>query len=296
MSIIEQAAKRLEELKNAGVDVPDAGSPSAPGGGTADARPSRAVEPAPAPRAFSPKRLDIDLAKLRAAGMLLPDSPETKLAHEFRVIKWPLIQNARGKSAAPITRANLIMITSSVPGEGKSFIATNLAMSIAMEVNNTVLLVDADASANSVPRILGVSSPGPGLLDLVSDPHLDVESHVLATNVERLSILLGGKRRPHSAELLASENMRRVFGELARNRDRIVVVDAPPLLAAAEARVLASFMGQIVVVVEAERTTQSALNGALSTIEGCPVIMTVLNKTDKSEVGSYYGYHSAEPG
>jgi receptor protein-tyrosine kinase len=302
MSIIEQAAKRLEELRRAGVDVPIS-APSAPGSAAARAVSQHSAVEAPARRHSepavrsedAPRRLSrsvaFDLGRLAAMGYVTPDTPRTQLADELRVIKRPLLDNAVGRSAAPVARGNLIMITSAMPGEGKTFTAINLAMSLAMELDHTVLLVDADVARPAVLERLGLPA-AKGLLDLLTAPQIELADVLLRTNVERLSILPAGTHHDRATELLASEGMNRLLEDLAgRYPDRIIVFDAPPLLPSTESRVLATHMGQVVVVVEAEKTPQSAVEQALATIESCPVVMTLLNKVAGSDVGSYYGYY-----
>jgi receptor protein-tyrosine kinase len=327
VGLIEQAAKRLEELKRAGFQVPGAG-----GGdddvetlqSAADSVPERAMraqgvgsglfrervfatEPvdstpaalrAVAPTADEPpvarrsRQVHIDLQRLEAAGYVTPTSPRSQLADELRVLKRPLISNAQGKSAAPIQASNLIMITSAMPGEGKTFMAINLAISMAMELDTTVLLVDADVARPAIPARLGLP-PEKGLLDLLTHKDVDVADVLLRTNIERLSLLPAGTAHSRATELLASDGMARLVEELAsRYPERILVFDAPPLLSSTESRVLATHMGQVVVVVEADRTPQSAVTEALATIQQCPVVMTVLNKMERSDLGSYYGYTS----
>lgn len=301
MSIIEQAAKRLDELRRAGIEIPV--SPAVPlrAAGRAGAAP--VVEaPAPAPASVErdeparrSREVRIDLARLAAQGYVTPDTPRTQLADEFRVIKRPLLSNAVGRAAAPIERGNLIMITSAMPGEGKTFTAINLAISIAMELDHTALLVDADVARPAVLARLGLPD-SKGLLDLLTEPGLEVSDVLLRTNVERLSILPSGTQHDRATELIASEGMSRLLEDLAnRYRDRIIVFDAPPLLPSTESRVLAARMGQVVVVVEAERTQHATLQQALATIENCPVVMTMLNKAVGSDVGAYYGYYGNAP-
>ena len=317
MSLIEKAARRLDELRRAGIEVPAAESgaqsiravpvpasvPSLSSDALAtlaevrrkgaqvistDAR-SPFVADAPMRRS---REVSVDLIRLAAQGYVTPDAPRSQLADEFRVLKRPLLNNAHGKSAAPIRRANLIMITSSVPGEGKTFTSINLAMSLAMEIDTTVLLVDADVARPAVLDRLGLPS-SPGLLDLLTQPDLEMADVLLRTNVERLSILPAGTRHPRATELLASTGMSRLLDEMAsRYSDRILVFDAPPLLLSTESRALATQVGQVMLVVEADRTTQSAVTTALGMIEACPVVMTVLNKTDPSQSGGgYYGQY-----
>jgi receptor protein-tyrosine kinase len=128
-------------------------------------------------------------------------------------------------------------------------------------------------------------------MDVLTEPDLGLRDVLLRTNVERLALLLAGTPHRGASEWLASDAMTKLLNEVSsRYPDRIVVFDSPPLLAMTESRVLASRMGQVVVVVEAERTTHGVLESALSTVEACPLVMTVLNKAPESDAGSYYGY------
>lgn len=310
MSIIEQAARRLEELRRSGVDVPrsSTGARAADAGG-AEALPERAVravertgshqtplarhDEVPSRQSVAPRaaHVHVDLQRLAAAGYLTPDAPRTQIGDEFRVIKRPILANVRGQSAAKVDRANLIMVTSSVPGEGKTFVALNLAMSLAMELDNTVLLVDADVSRPSILERLGLP-PARGLLDVLTDPACGLEDVLLRTDVDKLALLPAGRSHAHATELLASDAMSRLVQELAtRYADRLLVFDAPPLLPSTESRALAAHMGQVIVVVEAERTPQASVLQALAAVEACPVVMTVLNKVARSPMGLYYGHY-----
>ena len=190
---------------------------------------------------------------------------------------------------------NLVMVTSALPGEGKTFTATNLAISVAMELDSSVLLVDGDVAHPALPDLLGVPS-SPGLLDLLTEGRVDVADALVKTNIDKLTVLPAGSRHRRATELLASEQMASLLRELAtRYRDRIVIFDSPPLLATTEARVLATHMGQIIVVVAANATSQRAVDHALATIENCEIVLMMLNKVTTSEVGSYYGlYRDAE--
>lgn len=208
------------------------------------------------------------------------------------MVKRPLLNNARGNSAAPVINANRIMVTSALPREGKTFVAINLAISIALERDTTVLLIDADATRPAVLERLALS-PAKGLLDVLSEPDLDVQTVMLRTNVERLSILPAGTLHPQATELLASKRMSALVDKLAaRFPNRVLLFDAPPLLGSTESRVLAAHMGQIILVIEADGTPHRQVNDALVTLESCPVVMTLLNKASSSEAGSYYGSRS----
>jgi exopolysaccharide/PEP-CTERM locus tyrosine autokinase len=238
------------------------------------------------------RRIELDFARLKARGFVTPHDGSSQIAEEFRVIKRPIIRNAIGASA--VRNGNLVMVTSALPSEGKTFTSLNLALSIATEIDSTVLLVDGDVAHPSIPEILGAPH-GPGLLDLLTRDDLDFADALVKTNVEKLSLLPAGSRHRRSTELLASAQMASLLRESAsRYPDRIIIFDSPPLLATTEARVLATNMGQVVMVVAADATSQHAVTQALATIEGCEVVLMVLNKARKSDVGTYYGYYASD--
>jgi receptor protein-tyrosine kinase len=328
MSIIEQAAKRLEELRRGGVEIPwgasglseerfealqgrqtPTPSPAAPrpaadaGSGPAGSllaeamrrREVAAAEAVPAlpsaPR--TPGRasasVEIDLDALGRKGYLVPSMVRSALALEFRNIKRPLLRYALKREEAG-SRGSLIMVTSALAGEGKTFCSVNLAMSMAMEVDSSVLLVDADVVRPAVLDRLGLP-PAPGLMDLLTDDKLELADVILRTNVPKLSILPAGSPNVMATELLASGAMDRILLDLAtRYSDRVVILDAPPLLLSTEARVLASRVGQVVVVVDSSKTTVAKVTEAFATVESSPQVMAVLNKTAAITRPSEYDY------
>jgi len=250
--------------------------------------------PAPPAARHTTKRVELDLAHMRDSGMVTAAGGRTMLVEDFRIIKRPLIKRAfeqRGPGDKP---GNLIMITSSLPGEGKTYCAINLAMSIAMELDHTVLLVDADVARPSVLRVLGLPAQR-GLMDILLDDKTDLADVMLRTNVDTLSILPAGTSSPRATELLASQTMSSFVAEIAnRYPDRIVIFDSPPLLLTSEAHVLASLMGQIVLVVESETTTQHAVKESLRQLEGCSNVNLIYNKTREFPgVEETYDYHYA---
>ena len=305
MSVIEKAAKRLEELRRAGFEAPVEIEPSGILGRSRNAGDAAVMlsSPRAQPDAVAGMSghskvpsstatfFELNLAKLAADGFVTPDMPRSRIADEFRIVKRPLIANASGKRASPIKNGNLIMVTSAVPGEGKTFSAVNLAMSIAMELDQTVLLIDADVARPSLPRTLGLPS-GKGLLDALENKSFDLGRALIRTNVEKLTVLPSGTQNAHATELLASDAMVKLLHEIAnRYPDRIIIFDSPPLLVTTEARVLATHMGQILFVVRAESTLQSDVKRALATIETCPVKMILLNQARTAAQGAYgYGY------
>ena len=288
-SLIEQAAHRLEQLRQAGVEVNPAPSidlaVEAPNRLEADESSLLDMQ-----QTVQSRCVDIDLVALDAAGIVSPNAPRSKIADQYRVIKRPLIRNAMGKGASTIAHGNLIMVTSALAGEGKTFTALNLAMSMVTELDYTVMLVDADVAQPSVLKVLGLPN-GLGLLDLVMDESKDLSTMLLRTNIAKLTVLPSGTPHARATELLASDAMIRLLDDMSkRYPDRIIIFDSPPLLLATESRVLASHMGQIVMVVQAEKTLQSDVRQALATIEACPVKLMLLNQARTASAGSNQGY------
>lgn len=355
-SIIEQAAKRLEQLRRAGIEVPGgsafvesrfqtedvaerpqpaAPARRAPAAATRTARGPAVRNPQPQPfepiepldaldsiDAFEPvaavepieaievvsestevvvvepayqpvhRRVDIDLARLAAQGYLVPTQAQTLLADLLRVVKRPLLQNIRKspEQGGPARRGNVIAITSALPGEGKTFVSTNLAMSIALEVDHAAILVDGDVLRPSVFNRLNLQ-PQSGLMDMLVNPRLRLEDQLVQTNVAKLSLLSAGTAQDRAEELLASASMDRLLDELsARFADRVIIIDSPPLLMTTESRALAEKAGQVVLVVEADRTPREQVARAFETLTNCPIVMSVLNKSRAIESDYVYGY------
>ncbi|MFO1313577.1 MAG: XrtA-associated tyrosine autokinase [Burkholderiales bacterium] len=322
MSLIEQAAKRLAELKRAGVDAPSQDPPASAhrAAQPADARvptpeaivrearlaqgsllrvptvPSDAASDAAvaagaAAPALEPRNgVEFDYARLDRLGLVTPDHLDSQIAHELRVLKRPILRNAAQQAGKSNVNAMRVMVTSALPGEGKTFTAANLALSMAMEVDNAVLLVDGDVAHPALLQLLGVPQ-SPGLLDLLGDADYELEDVVLRTNLDRLMLLPAGSRNLRATELIASDRMTQLLDTLtARLPGHIIVFDSPPLLPTAESRVLATHAGQVVMVVAAESTSRAAVEQALATIERCECVMMLLNKAVSSGGASYYGY------
>jgi exopolysaccharide/PEP-CTERM locus tyrosine autokinase len=320
MSLIEQAARRLAELQRAGAQVPDTatglgpeaaagtaarvptpepivrdfGTPIVGGVQTSEAALSTPSRPGPAPAGLEPTftprhKVEIDHRRLAQLGLVTPDDLNSWMAHELRVLKRPILRNVKGQSGKPIPNANRVMVTSALPGEGKTFTAVSLALSMAMEFDDAVLLVDGDVAHPSLLQMLGVEQSS-GLLDMLA-ADVPLEETVLQTNVDRLLLLPAGSRHRRATELIASDRMDQLMDTLAaRLPGHIIVFDSPPLLPTTESRVLATHVGQVVMVVAADSTTRQAVAEALATIERCECVMMLLNKAVASRSGSYYGY------
>jgi exopolysaccharide/PEP-CTERM locus tyrosine autokinase len=232
----------------------------------------------------------LDWSKLKDLGFINPDDSNTQEVEEYRNIKRPLINNAFGKGSEGIARANLILITSSLPGEGKTFTAINLALSIANERDKQVLLIDADVARPSIAKALGIRS-APGLIDYLDSEDIIFSDIAIRTSVPGLQVITAGKLHKHSTELLSSNKMALLVDELSsRYPDRVVIFDSPPLLAATQAEILAKLVGQVVFVIEAEKTLQNVVMESVEKLAACDVVLAVFNKSRKNMDADYYGY------
>ena len=285
MSVIENAIKRLQASR-AGAAATARGAVASSGG----AARRREVGPE-ANVAAAGRTIVINQDALRVAGLLPPTHQERELAQQFRHIKRPLINNALGRGVVPIPQGNLVMVASAVPGEGKTFTSVNLALSMRLEEDVTVLLVDGDVVNPRITRILGLENE-PGLLDVVRDPGVSVGSAILATDVPGLSFLPAGRPDANPTELLASARMRDVVALLGgHDATRLVLFDSAPLLLTTESHALAQVAGQILVVVRADQTPQHVVFDALETLgEGKPVSLVLNQSMKQPHAGYYYQY------
>ncbi len=242
------------------------------------------------------KHITLDYVALEQLGFITPVHKIEYLEEEYRVIKRPVLMNAFGKGAAPVPKGNLVMVTSSMPEEGKTFTSFNLAMSMASELDLTVLLVDGDVIRASLSKTLNVEGYA-GLTDILEGKAEGIEEVILSTDNPKLKIIPAGRRQSYSTELLASDRMAYIAEELsARYPDRIIIFDAPPLLATTEATVLVNLMGQILLVVEAGKSKMHEVKAALSNISDDKVVGLILNKSRKNAAGYYGGYYGGYAG
>lgn len=251
------------------------------------------VGPAPAPvqpvaPAWTGPVQRIDREKLAEAGYILPGDQATALSEEFRIVKRDLIAQLAGNP-----RGNRVLICSAHSGEGKTFCAINLALSLAAEKDRDVLLVDADFGKPGIPEALGLSS-GPGLMDALTDPSVRIEDCVLRTDLPSLAVLPAGQRSNADTEFLASARTPVLLDRLTQGHpDRIVIFDSPPLLAASPAAVLASHAAVALLVVRADRTGESALRDAAGMLKGGAQVQLILNAVQFSASGRRFGsYYS----
>lgn len=295
MSLIEKVIEKA--AKSAAQGRVDLGTDSPSGEQAAIARPSsEVVDPASLKRkvvAGDPlnknrsQHVELDTVMMAAKGLILPETGYTRIAEEYRRIKHPLLRRAFGEGPPK----NVIMVTSSVPNEGKTFSAINLAISIAMELDRTTLLIDLDIAKNGVSAALGLD-PSRGVVDvLVSHGDISLHEVMLKTNIPKLSVLPAGTKDFNISELYSSRTMVEMMRELAtRFSDRVIIIDAPPMVSTSEARVLIDLVDQVVFVVEAEKTSKHLVEETLAQIDKAKLAGVLLNKTNQRVVAdSYYG-------
>jgi len=234
----------------------------------------------------------IDRAHLRSLDLLPPAEFERQIISQYQHIKRPLVASVLGRDPALGAASHVIMLASALPGEGKTFTSINLALSLALEKDIEVLLVDADVRKPHVSSIFGIESEK-GLTDLLTDNSLTPEQVILRTDVPNLSLMPAGRATENATELLSSGRMTDVVAQLAAPDGlRIVLFDSPPLLLATESHALANCAGQVVLVVRAEVTSQNAVKDAINTIGVNKPVSLILNQTSAAPSSGYYGYGS----
>lgn len=235
----------------------------------------------------------VNRAELIDQGFIMPDAAITALAEEFRIVKRALLLNAVGPTALPNGRR--VLICSANPNEGKTFCAVNLALSMANERDIEVLLIDGDFAKPTVLSTLGIDGPV-GLMDALADTDIDVETLVIKTDIGNLSVLPSGKYTNEATELIAADRTRAIIERLAHRPNRIILFDSPPALAASPASVLAYHVGQVLLVVRADKTGEAELRDAVLLLGGCEEIQLLLNGArfapNARRFGSYYGYEA----
>ena len=231
----------------------------------------------------------LDEEHLVRVGLLAPLDHAIPVADEFRRIKRPLIDNVVRSSGDESNHMNLIMVTSALPGAGKTFCSINLAASISLERELNVLLIDADVAKPHISKAFGLSEH-PGLIDILEDETRSIEEALVRTDLNGIQVLPAGRKHTQSTELLASDRMVDVVKELAnRYPDRIIVMDSPPLLITSEAQALAKQAGQITLVIESGKTLHQHVQEMLETLDQSKPINVILNKSIYTQQGGYYG-------
>jgi exopolysaccharide/PEP-CTERM locus tyrosine autokinase len=284
MSIVEKALGKLREP----------GSVATPLAGRTPQSGRRGLSSAPAvPKSATRNRTNVIRVSrdvLRAEGLLPEPTLAYRTTEEFRRIKWPLVLDADTPAAPDKPPHNLLMVTSALPGEGKTFTALNLAMVIAKERDSSVLLVDCDLAKPRLSRVLGLEG-APGMTDVLTSETLNPEEVIVGTDIAGIEILPSGKPTAVSPELVASRRMSDVLQMLAsEGASRIVLFDTPPLLSTNEAHVLAPQLAHVLMVVRADHTPRTAVQEALALLDGHDSVNLALNQAVHGLMGERYGY------
>ena len=283
MSIIEKAVNTIE-----GGTSPDSSGDVRPGlnGGYGPSGRSRGQQ-------VSYQAVKLDQIGLKSHGVDWDGTSQTQ--QEFKQIKRPLLNNLlSNKFDKDALGSNFMVVTSAVPGEGKTHTSLNLAMSLTLEKDYDVLFVDGDTIKRDASLVLGLGDRK-GLNDLLSDPNASTDSYILQSDISNLKVLPAGTFSDSSCELLSSNRMQVILKRLLKPKGRIVVFDAPPMLATVEASVLVQMAGQVVIVTEAAKTSQSMMEAVLDQIQSDKPVGLVLNKSRKEhgqyDYSAYYGYY-----
>ncbi len=236
---------------------------------------------------------ELNFKVLKEKNIIVPGENNDCLVEEFRGIKRPILNNAFGPVSQEVNNSNIVMVSSALPGEGKTFTSLNLAMSMATEMDTTVLLIDADIPRPSVSELIGLDPNLPGLIDMLLDDKVQMSDVLVKTNIENLAILPAGRGHANATEIMASTAMSSLMTEVSkRYSDRVVILDSPPLLITSEAKVLAEKVGQVVMVVESNLTSHEQVKQAMEMLDDNDIVNLVLNKSRYKTTQPYYGSYS----
>jgi len=295
VSLVEKA---LEILRSNGTPavLPGRGSASAANPATQPLRDVRKFDPS---TVVEPGRraVRIDEVALRHGGVLAPDSEARRAADQYRTIKRSIIKSAFGGPDAT-HNGQLVAVSSALPGDGKTQTCLNVALSLALEKDHQVVLIDADIAKPHVSRLLGIEGET-GLIDVLTSKDMSVRSAILSTDHPNLWVMPAGRHSDVAMELLASQRMRDVIDEVMRLFPHaIILFDTSPILLTMEARVLTSMVGQVIMVVRANGTPQHAVLDSIRAIGNPSRIKLVLNQVSASGIyayydGRWYGYSAA---
>ena len=231
----------------------------------------------------------IPLLMLERAGLMVARTNRTRTTEEYRIVIGRVLRALHEDAEpevplGPEASQNVVMVTSARPGEGKSFTALNLGGSVAQNAGESVLIVDVDAKHNSLTDQLGLNDR-PGFLDMSARPDLIADDLIIPSELPNLSFLPLGSRsvaRERSEEDPNAPEERRLTPPIQRLAKRfprtLILLDAPPCLSTSDPHTLSPAVGQVVMVVEAERTQRSEVEAAIDLIRVCPTVTMLLNK------------------
>jgi protein-tyrosine kinase len=231
---------------------------------------------------------------MASKGIFLPSAGAgfVPTIEEFRLLKRHVLSTVSRARATMGNAANRILVTSACPGDGKTFTAINLALSLAFEHDRRVTLVDADSQRQSMVNYLGIATEK-GWIDMLAGESLTLEDIYLNTNIPNLGLIPSGKHAANMPELIGSKAMQRFIESLhERDPERIIIFDSLPCLVSNEPAIFSEKVGQVVFVVASDETKREEVQTALRLLTGCPNVGLVLNKGPSllSETFGKYGY------
>ncbi len=291
MSIVQSALDRMKAARPAEIR---------PGKAAAKAATPTSEPPPHSPnwRPATAPIVSIDPERLRELGLYPSPSFLRRQQEDYRGIRREVISathqrpQTEGAEIGPI-----VVVTSALPGEGKSYTALNLAISIASEGTYDVLLIDGDTVRSSLSQALDVRD-SPGLIELLSNPATNFMDHVRHTSIERLYLLPAGRPFEGASDLFSAGRVGPLFAAIgAALAGHIVIVDTPPILLSSDTPVITDAAGQVLLVVRAGQTLQDAVRDAASRIRETIPVGAVLNGWDPilpSEKQTYRGYEAYE--
>lgn len=286
--LAERAAERLRAAGTASLGGLLGRAAPFPGAAPAAAPPGPPPPAAGAPPAPVARSRVLGISTLTRAGMIEWGRTRSRISEEFRIVQGQVLRTQAGIAETGFAGANLVMVTSARPEEGKTFTALNLACAIARFGEVPVLLVDADAKHNSLSALLGLSGT-PGLLDLAETPRLEPQAMLVGSEVPYLSVLPIGGSSTNKEALSASLPLANTIVRIGRAfAGQVIVLDAPPCMVSSDPSTLAPVVGQVVMLIEAQRTQRGEIEAAMEMLSPCETVSLLLNKV-RSRAGDTFG-------
>ncbi len=242
------------------------------------------MDPLPSPLHYHDKKNEERVKNIESTinPMLIAGlDPQSIEAEQFRQLKNNILFPEKGKPA------KCIMVTSALPSEGKSFVSSNLAISIAQNIDEHVLLMDCDLRSPSISSLFGISELAEGLSEYLSEAK-PLSSLLVRTDFSKLTLLLAGKIPANPSELLSSEQMRRLIKEVKqRYNDRYIIIDTPPPYLTSETGAIARQVDGIIIVIQQGKTQKKDVINIIDMYGKNKILGAVYNFAQK---GLGYGY------
>lgn len=284
MSIVQTAIERMKLRREAEPrhETPNAPAPREPKRGSTTALAySDALAPIDWTGALSSSPIQIDRGQLQEVGLYPAPEGVQRQRDDFRAVRREIIAATRHKATPESPSIGPIaVVTSAMPGEGKSFTALNLALSIASEGTRDVLLIDADTVRHTISAALGLAR-APGLMELLERPSENFRDYVRPTSIDRLRFMAAGARHEGASDLFSFSRVGPLFAAIkATLEGHIVIVDTAPIILSSDTPVLTDAAGQVLLVVRSGTTLRDSVMGAISRLKESTPVGIVLNDWD----------------